>query len=321
MLIAGGVKKKKARALQPSPEHAEQRLELARMRRQAKAYETGMAYKSTEDTLQNVIRAQGITAGRLAGGAGGAALGASARNAQAISNVISQAGTKSRQIGLAQSAAAGTRMDTILQRKDELQLLQQSQMYAEAAQLNKAGWSNLTAGLGGLAGTVAGAGAGGAASSMGGAAGGTGDLSTPTGDVSVGDQTAQAVADATGGSDGMTGMTQSGGSGGSGGGGKDFMKMLSDPAVMAQLLKVIGASGGCWVAREVYGHLNPQWVIFREWLYTLAPKWLLKIYLKYGERFALFISNKPTIKKIIKHYMDKATLSYLKTKSNPKSWL
>ena len=151
---------------------------------------------------------------------------------------------------------------------------------------------------------------------MEGATGGTGDLATPTGDVGGGDQTAQAVADATGGSNqsatGGSGMNATSG----GGGGKDgIMNMLKDPAVMAELIKVLGASGGCWVAREVYGHLNPQWVIFREWLYTLAPKWLLKIYLKYGERFALFISNKPTIKKIIKHYMDKATLSYLKTKS------
>lgn len=80
----------------------------------------------------------------------------------------------------------------------------------------------------------------------------------------------------------------------------------------------IGAYGAiaCWVARAVYGETNPKWLIFREWLFTLAPKWLLKLYIRFGERFASFIKDKPKIKNIIRHYMDKACLIILKEKKN-----
>jgi len=62
--------------------------------------------------------------------------------------------------------------------------------------------------------------------------------------------------------------------------------------------------GGCWVAREVYGDFNPMWLAFREWLYTKAPKWFVKLYEKYGERFAEWISDKPRIKNLIRKWMD-----------------
>jgi len=71
-----------------------------------------------------------------------------------------------------------------------------------------------------------------------------------------------------------------------------------------------GAAGGfgklfgCWVAREVYGDFNPMWLAFREWLYTKAPKWFVKLYEKYGERFADWISDKPRIKNLIRKWMD-----------------
>lgn len=60
----------------------------------------------------------------------------------------------------------------------------------------------------------------------------------------------------------------------------------------------------CWVAREVYGIENPRWLMFREWLDTKAPSWFDKLYIKYGERFAKFISNKPFIKNLIRRWMD-----------------
>jgi len=62
--------------------------------------------------------------------------------------------------------------------------------------------------------------------------------------------------------------------------------------------------GGCWVAREVYGIENPQWLEFREWMLNDAPSWLRNLYLKYGERFAKFISNKPRVKLIIRKWMN-----------------
>ena len=60
----------------------------------------------------------------------------------------------------------------------------------------------------------------------------------------------------------------------------------------------------CWVAREVYGIDNPKWLQFREWLTYEAPSWFDRLYVKYGERTAKFISNKPRIKSIIRKWMN-----------------
>jgi hypothetical protein len=65
----------------------------------------------------------------------------------------------------------------------------------------------------------------------------------------------------------------------------------------------------CWVAREVYGVENPKWVLFREWLFSKAPAWFRNLYIKYGERFAEFISNKPKLKSLIRRWMD-SRISY-----------
>jgi len=78
----------------------------------------------------------------------------------------------------------------------------------------------------------------------------------------------------------------------------------------ADVLKGIGSFGGtagvfaCWVAREVYGAENPRWIEFREWMFGDAPKWLSSLYLRFGERIAKFISNKPMLKNIIRKWMD-----------------
>jgi hypothetical protein len=67
----------------------------------------------------------------------------------------------------------------------------------------------------------------------------------------------------------------------------------------------VGAAiGKCWVAREVYGEHNPAWLLFRNWLDTKAPRWFNKAYIKYGERFANFISDKPRLKARIRAWMD-----------------
>ena len=72
-----------------------------------------------------------------------------------------------------------------------------------------------------------------------------------------------------------------------------------------------GAAGGmasmgilCWVAREVYGIENPKWLQFREWMLTKASDNLRNFYIKYGERIAESIRNKPKIKAIIRKWMD-----------------
>jgi hypothetical protein len=72
----------------------------------------------------------------------------------------------------------------------------------------------------------------------------------------------------------------------------------------AGIYQGIGNLLGCWVAREVYGDHNPMWLAFREWLYTKAPNWFVKLYEMYGERFAEWISDKPRIKNLIRKWMD-----------------
>jgi hypothetical protein len=85
-----------------------------------------------------------------------------------------------------------------------------------------------------------------------------------------------------------------GGMGGMGGGG------------MGGMGGGMGGMGGgfCWVAREVYGPANPRWLLFRGWLLTEAPLWLVDLYATYGEGFAAWIHDKPAIKTMVRILMD-----------------
>lgn len=78
---------------------------------------------------------------------------------------------------------------------------------------------------------------------------------------------------------------------------------------LGQVTSSIGNLGGmammmCWVAREVYGESNYDWVRFRNWMFTEAPLWFFNLYMQIGERFAKFIKNKPFLKKLIRRWMD-----------------
>lgn len=89
-------------------------------------------------------------------------------------------------------------------------------------------------------------------------------------------------------------------------------------AIIGGALSGAGAAGGgfaargCWVAREVYGIDSPSWLLFREWLTLKAPLWLFDLYMKHGEKFALWIANKPKLKKLIKYWMDGRIANHLK---------
>jgi hypothetical protein len=77
----------------------------------------------------------------------------------------------------------------------------------------------------------------------------------------------------------------------------------------AGTMGMLGTLGGaaiglCWVAREVYGESNPNWLKFRSWLLSDAPSWFVKLYARHGERFAKFISNKPLLKSAIRSWMN-----------------
>ena len=79
----------------------------------------------------------------------------------------------------------------------------------------------------------------------------------------------------------------------------------------------------CWVARKVYGEDNEKWIIYREWMTTQAPKWFLNLYIKYGERFAEWIDDKPFVQKIIRKWMDKRIDNYQSTylRKNINGWI
>ena len=78
--------------------------------------------------------------------------------------------------------------------------------------------------------------------------------------------------------------------------------------ILGGALQAAGTIGGamimCWVAREVYGKDRAEWMVFRQWLLTEAPEWLLDLYMQEGERFAKFISDKPLLKFIVRKAMD-----------------
>ena len=64
-----------------------------------------------------------------------------------------------------------------------------------------------------------------------------------------------------------------------------------------------GGAFGCWVARECYGQDDPRWALFRGWLMAEAPDWFANLYMKHGERFAEWVSDKPVIKWGIRKWM------------------
>jgi hypothetical protein len=74
--------------------------------------------------------------------------------------------------------------------------------------------------------------------------------------------------------------------------------------MIGSIAGAVGTAKACWVAREVYGIESGKWMQFREWMLNDSPSWFRKLYLKYGERFAEFISNKPRIKSIIRNWMN-----------------
>jgi hypothetical protein len=80
----------------------------------------------------------------------------------------------------------------------------------------------------------------------------------------------------------------------------------SSGSALGSLIGTLGSAliTKCWVAREVYGSDDYTWIVFRNWMFNKAPKWLDKLYVKHGEQFAQYISNKPMLKKAVKFAMD-----------------
>jgi len=84
----------------------------------------------------------------------------------------------------------------------------------------------------------------------------------------------------------------------------------SDEGLTEFELDVVAGGGGesrrgcCWVAREVYGEANPQWLLFRRWLLGDSPSWFRNLYISRGESFANWLSTHTWLKPMIRRWMD-----------------
>jgi len=89
--------------------------------------------------------------------------------------------------------------------------------------------------------------------------------------------------------EGMEAFSKMMGSGGGGGGGGGMSAL---------------ATMFCWVAREVFGEDNPKWLLFYHWKENQAPRWFRKLYNKHGDKIAVWISDKPRLKSVIRWWME-----------------
>jgi hypothetical protein len=83
----------------------------------------------------------------------------------------------------------------------------------------------------------------------------------------------------------------------------------------------MAAFGGCYVARECFGEDNPIWRVFRWWMLNDAPVWFRKLYLKHGEAFAGWISDKPRIKAVIRRMMLATLDSHYRQDDPVRAWI
>jgi len=67
---------------------------------------------------------------------------------------------------------------------------------------------------------------------------------------------------------------------------------------------IIVRSRPCWVAREVYGAENPEWMQFRDWLLGSGPSEFVRFYKANGAAIAREIASQPKTKELIRHLMD-----------------
>lgn len=71
----------------------------------------------------------------------------------------------------------------------------------------------------------------------------------------------------------------------------------------ASIIGAAGKAGACWVAREVFGEESLLWRIFERWLICDAPAWFRWCYLRFGERVARWLRDKPRLKALVRRWM------------------
>lgn len=62
-------------------------------------------------------------------------------------------------------------------------------------------------------------------------------------------------------------------------------------------------SAFCWVARAAFGDENPEWIEFRRTLLDYGPAWLIKAYVRHGQKLAAWMADKPMAKSAMRFMM------------------
>jgi len=84
------------------------------------------------------------------------------------------------------------------------------------------------------------------------------------------------------------------------------LSFVSDILGAGQSAAAMAVMAGCWVASELFGGWNePKTIGARIYVNFVAPEWFKKLYLKHGERFAAFISNKKLLKNLLTPLFEK----------------
>jgi len=84
------------------------------------------------------------------------------------------------------------------------------------------------------------------------------------------------------------------------------IQQQQNAAAFTSNLMSLGAAGAgaCAIAREVYGIESPRWVLFRDWLFSDAPRWLNRWYIRHQYRVAAWLRDKPRAKRMVRFFMD-----------------
>lgn len=101
------------------------------------------------------------------------------------------------------------------------------------------------------------------------------------------------------------GMGMMGGGSPSGGGGGSWGNLsgAQQNAVRTGIGALGASSFGCWIAREVFGDDDPDWLRFWTWKQTKAPAWFRVAYELYGESIAHWLRANPNQRPAVRAWM------------------
>lgn len=109
----------------------------------------------------------------------------------------------------------------------------------------------------------------------------------------------------------LTNLNRTLGSGGAFGSGGALSPTDNFNSLTSGVGNILGGitGGGCWVASEIFGGWNePKTIGARVWLNLEAPRWVRNFYMRFGERIASFIKDKPMLKRALRPFFEWASV-------------